>query len=60
VHVRLPLGVDRCKITLLQEQHQPKAPKDIDDFVRYERTWYAIATMNCLQTLRIEELEGSR
>ncbi len=59
VHVRLPLGTDRCKLTLLQEKHQPKAPKEIDDFVKYQSIWYATATVNCLQTLRIEELEGN-
>ena len=58
VHVQLPAGKEQCKISILQEQHQPKAPKIVDDFVQFEGTWYAIATINCLQTLRIKELKG--
>ena len=58
VRVRLPDGMSRCKITILQEEHQPKPPKDVDDFVEFEQIWYASATINCLQTIRIEELKG--
>ncbi len=57
VHVRLPGGIETCKVTILQEQHQPKAPKVVD-VVRYEGVCYASATINTLQTIRIEELKG--
>ena len=57
VSVRMRNGIERCKMTLLQEQYQPKAPKDIDAFIKIEDIWYATAIMNCLQTIRIEERE---
>jgi|SRR5882762_6395076 len=59
VHIRLPDGADRCRMTILQEGHQPKAPRDIDDFIQFEGTWYATATINCLQAVRIEEIEDN-
>ena len=58
VHIRLPAGKEHCKISILQEKHQPKAVRLVDDFIEYESVWYATATVNCLQTLRIEELKG--
>lgn len=58
VHIRLPAGKDQCKIAILQERYQPKPEKLVDDFINYEGTWYATAVINCLQTLRIEELKG--
>ncbi len=58
VHVRLPAGKNQCKISILQEQHQPKPEKIVDDFIKFEGVWYVTATINCLQTLRIEELKG--
>jgi hypothetical protein len=36
VHVRMPYGMERCKMTILQEENQPKAPKEIDDFIKFE------------------------
>lgn len=58
VHVRMKERVTRCKVTVLQEKYQPKAPKEIDSFIKYHNIWYATATINCLQTLRIEEMKG--
>lgn len=56
VNVRLRSGVERCKMTILQERDLPRAPKDIDDFIKFEQIWYVTATINCLQTIRIEEI----
>ena len=56
VHIRLRQGMEQCKISILQEQYQPKSPRTIDDFIEYEGIWYATATVNCLQTLKIEEI----
>jgi hypothetical protein len=58
VNVRMQRGMQRCKMTVLQEKYQPKAPKEVDDFIKYEGIWYATVTINCLQTIRIEELKG--
>jgi|SRR5882762_3535545 len=56
VHVRMRDGMKRCKMTILQEQYQLKQPKEVDDFIKYEDIWYATAVINCLQTIRIEEV----
>jgi len=56
VNVRMPHGMERCKMTIFQEEYQPKQPKEVDDFIKYEDIWYATATINCLQTIRIEEV----
>jgi len=58
VHIRMRDSIPCCKMTLLQEQSQPKAPKVIDDFIEYEGAWYCTTVMNCLQTVRIEEVKG--
>lgn len=58
IHVRMRNGTTRCKMTVLQEQYQPKAPKVVDDFIEYEGVWYCTTIMNCLQTVRIEEVKG--
>ena len=55
VSVRMQHGMKRCKMTILQEEHQPKEPKQIDTFVKYEDIWYASVVTNGLQTVRIEE-----
>ena len=59
VSVRMRHGMERCKMTILQEGHQPKEPKQVDTFVKYEDIWYASVVINGLQTLRIEEGGGS-
>lgn len=56
VNVRLRSGIERCKMTILQERDLPRAPKDIDEFIKFEQIWYCTAVINCLQTLRIEEI----
>jgi hypothetical protein len=58
VHIRMQDGIARCKMTVLQERHQPKQPKEVDTFIKFEEIWYATATINCLQTVRIEEMKG--
>ena len=55
ISVRMRHGMERCKMTILQEEHQPKEPKQVDAFVKYEDIWYASAVINGLQTVRIEE-----
>lgn len=56
VNVRMRAGLKQCKMTILQEKHQAKAPKAVDTFIEYEGIYYCTATINCLQTVRIEEL----
>lgn len=56
VGIRMQGGMDRCKMTILQEEHQIKSPRVIDDFIEFEGVWYATVTINCVQKLRIEEL----
>ena len=56
VNVRMRDGIKQCKMTILQVKLQPKAPKEIDTFIEYEGIYYCTATINCLQTVRIEEL----
>jgi hypothetical protein len=55
VSVRMQHGMDCCKMTILQEGHQPKAPRLVDTFIKYEDIWYASVVINGLQTVRIEE-----
>lgn len=55
VNVRMRHGMKHCKMTILQEGHQPKEPKQMDTFVKYEDIWYASVVTNGLQTVRIEE-----
>lgn len=56
VNIRLRNGIERCKVTIFQERDLPRAPKDIDDFILYEDIWYCTAVINCLQTIKIEEV----
>lgn len=55
VGIRLRYGMERCKAVILQEEHQSKPPMDAT-FIKVEDIWYAFATINVLQTIRIEEL----
>jgi hypothetical protein len=57
VNVRMRDGIKQCKMTILQEEYQPKVPKEIDTFVEYEGIYYCTAIIGCLQTIRIEELK---
>src|SRR5947209_12629781 len=40
VHVRMRDGTERCKVTILQEEHQPKPPKDVDEFIKLDGSWH--------------------
>src|SRR5882762_7093778 len=55
VSIRMQSGIDRCRMIILQEGHQPKDPREVDTFIEYEGLWYVTATIGCLQTIRIEE-----
>lgn len=56
VHVRLLDGIQRCKMTLLQEKYQPEPPREAGMLIKYEDIWYVTTTINSLQTVRIEEI----
>ena len=56
VNVRLPAGVERCKMTIPQRD---KPSKDVGDFVQIGQIWYATAIISGIQRLLIEiPMEG--
>jgi hypothetical protein len=57
VSIRLRDGMERCKMTILQES---KASREIDDFIEYEGIYYCTTVINCLQTIRIEEIQETQ
>jgi len=56
VNVRLPNGMERCRMVILQEGELPRKPIEIDEYIKVEDIWYMTATINGLQKLRIEEI----
>jgi len=57
VHVRLPGGMERCRVTVFTPDKKPKI--NDDDFFKSEDIYYGTAVISHYQTIRIEELEDS-